>query len=599
MMTETIVSSPSTAAARSAELPGTAAPIRSRDWIGWGFVALSLLAQFGLFRQFALREVVWSYPTSSDQLAYLEQSYQTYERILDHGILGGIKSGMGFGSNPVPLNAAGATLHPQAAVLYLLAGPSRFAAISLNFIYYAALQLVLVWSVRWLSGSWSAALLAQGMLLTCMTGFFVPGGRFDFRLDFIAFCLFGIFIGLVIRSGVFSDWRWSAVAGAGGAVLGTFRFISLSYLLGIFALLATFLAFMWLTRRNQASDRHTIRRRIQGSLVSGGVIVLIAAPILWHHAGAVQSYYVAGHLKTGEKEMRAAETATTTLREALEFYPTHLIEDHLGSVFLQVSEFVLLTAALAAAAGMILSFRRGARPESRFDTAAAFCFVALCVVVPMTVLTADTAKAAQVAGIMVAPAVWLVVLATLWLVGAMRGRRKNAPGRWVLRAVAIFAIAAGLWTQFTQYMRPTFMSQDRSEVEKLIGMYDLMADKCRELDWKTPGIACDCNADYLYQKNLTILAYERHQMLLTAGMTIGGLNAYPLDDLFTRLHLSDFVVLTRRTGPSPPYQYPFDLQMERLHGQLMDWCRRNMIELEQFHVFDRDVTLFVRAGEKG
>lgn len=557
---------------------------------------MSLLAQFALFRQFAVREVVWSYPTSSDQLAYLEQSYQTYERILDRGLVTGIKSGMGFGSNPVPLNAAGAMLHPQAAVLYLMAGPSRFAAISLNFIYYAALQLVLVWSARWLSGTWSAAWLAEGMLLTCMTGFFVPGGRFDFRLDFIAFCLFGVFIGLVIRSGVFSDWRWSAVAGAGGAVLGTFRFISLTYLLGVFVLFGTFLAFMWLTRRNHASDRDAIRRRIQGLLVSGGVIVLIAAPLLWHHWGAIQSYYVAGHLKTGEKEMRAAETGTATLRESLEFYPTHLIDDQLGPVFLRVSGLILLTAALSAVGGVILNGRHRGRPDSRFDLAAAFCFVTLCLVVPMAVLTADTAKAAQVAGIMVAPAVWLVVLAAVWLLGAMRGRQKNAPGPWVLCAVAIVATAAGLWTQFTQYTRRTFMSQDRGEVEKLIGMYDLMADNCCELKRSAPSIACDCNDDYLYPKNLTILAYERHQMLLTVGMTTGGLNAYPPDELFRRLHLSDFVVLTRRTGPSPPYQYPFDLQMERLHGQLMDWCRRNMIELEQFHVFDRDVTLFMRAG---
>ncbi|MGH7193481.1 MAG: hypothetical protein ACREJM_08100, partial [Candidatus Saccharimonadales bacterium] len=90
-----------------------------------------LLAQWGLFRQFAQREVVWAYPQHFDQLVYLQESYQTYEHILDHGLITGLAEGTRVKFGHLPMNAAGATLHLQAALLYLMAGPSRLSALSL------------------------------------------------------------------------------------------------------------------------------------------------------------------------------------------------------------------------------------------------------------------------------------------------------------------------------------------------------------------------------------------------------------------------------------------------------------------------------------
>ena len=570
-----------------------------RDWLGWGFVLLVLLAQFGLFRQFALREVVWSYPANFDQLAYLEQSYQTYERILDHGLIGGLQEGMGLHFGHLPLNAAGATLHLQAAVFYLMTGPSRLAALSINFIYFAIFQLALVWAVRWLSGRWSAGLLAVGLLLTTLTPFFFAGGLFDFRLDFIAFCLYGTFIAVVVRSGVFAEWRWSVAAGVVGAVLGAFRFITLSYLFGAFALFLGFLLVQWLLRWNDLGGQQAVQRRLKGLLAAGTIIVLIAGPVLWHHRHAINSYYVAGHVTSGEKEIRANEAGTTNLRDSLEFYPAHLKDDHAGPVFVRLSALILLAAVLIAAAGAAGTRETAARSTLEFDFAAAICFVALCLLVPLAILTADTAKASQVAGIMVAPLIWLVVLASAWMLGARRDQPMIPLARRSLAALAAIAMAAGLWTQFTQYARRTVISENRPQVQKLIDMYDRMAEACRELGWTSPAIACDCTTDYLYHKGLTILGYERHGMLLRTGASVGErLQAYSRDELFERMRQSDFALMTRRTGPPPPYEYPFDVQMEQLHPQLLDWCRNNMIELEQFHVFDRDVTLFIRPAVK-
>ncbi|HZU36936.1 MAG TPA: hypothetical protein VFA18_13540, partial [Gemmataceae bacterium] len=147
--------SPTGAPASSADESLRARPT-AINRLAWAAIVLLLLVQFGMFRQFALREVVWSYPAYNDQLAYLEQSYQTYEKILDHGLIDGVLEGMGIHFGHLRMNAAGATLHVQAAVLYLLTGPSRMSALTLNFLYFAMLQVVLVATVRWLTGRWSA-----------------------------------------------------------------------------------------------------------------------------------------------------------------------------------------------------------------------------------------------------------------------------------------------------------------------------------------------------------------------------------------------------------------------------------------------------------
>ena len=80
---------------------------RMRNRLGWAFVGLLLLVQFLLFRQSAIREVVWSYPPFHDQLTYLGRAYDTYERILDRGLWAGLSESEGFRhlqAEPSPAN---------------------------------------------------------------------------------------------------------------------------------------------------------------------------------------------------------------------------------------------------------------------------------------------------------------------------------------------------------------------------------------------------------------------------------------------------------------------------------------------------------------
>jgi len=572
-------------------------PLWTTNRIVWCAIFVLLLAQWGLFRQFALREVVWSYPSDYDQLAYLEQSYQTYERILEHGLVLGLEEGMGLRLGHLRMNAAGATLHLQAAVLYLLLGPSRMSALTLNFLYFALLQCVLVATVRWLTGRWSVALLALGLLLTTRTAFFYAGGLFDFRLDFIVLCLLGICICLAIRSNLFASWRWSAVTGLALADLGTFRFVTLAHLAGIAAAFLLFLAILWLAVRSDPSRRRKVERQMIGCAIAGGILLLVAAPVLWHHRQAIHDYYYIGHVTGSEKQIRAEAAGTTTTWASAKYYPTSLVWDHAGVRYFKLCGIILAILAAAAAARWALgSVRRRAEGFlAEFDFPAAAFFLACCILIPLAVLERDQAKSPVVANVAVVPLVWVMVLAATGLAGGRRGI--DWIGRWGLIAAAAVALWTAAGAQFDHYARRTPMSLNRDGIERLLAMYDQMAEQCRAMGWVTPAVAADCiAADYLAHKNLSVLAYERHGYVIDAGQSLGQLQEYSTPELFERLRRSDFVVLSHGTGPPPYYEYPFDRQMRQMHPQLVEWCDENMVALQSLHVFDRDVTLYMRPA---
>jgi len=306
----------------------------------WCAIVLLVIAQGILFRHHAMREIVWAYPPDHDQLTYLEESYQTYEEFLHRGI-GGLAEGLGLRAGPVRLSPSSATLNLQAALIYSAAGPSRLSAISLNFFYWALFQLTFVGTVRWLTKRWSAAFLALALLLTTRSAFQLPGGLFDFRLDFIASCLFGIVICVVIRSRCFALWRWSLVAGCAAAMLATFRFITVVYLFGAFAVyLAILLLQLW-RRQHDVAGRRAVARQMKGLLAGAAIFAAVTGPVLWQRREAITNYYVRGHVIGHDKELRALVAGNTTWERSLSFYPRSLLHDHLGAAFALLNSVVL------------------------------------------------------------------------------------------------------------------------------------------------------------------------------------------------------------------------------------------------------------------
>src|SRR6202043_1491422 len=100
------------------------------------------------------------------------------------------------------------------------------------------------------------------------------GGLLDFRINFSAYCLYGIWVCSVIRSHLFLDRRWTIGSGLIAALLVLTRFLTISYLLGGWAGFAAICLSVGLIWRVNTDLRHPMWRRVRHLGLFFGILVL-------------------------------------------------------------------------------------------------------------------------------------------------------------------------------------------------------------------------------------------------------------------------------------------------------------------------------------
>ena len=319
------------------------------------------------------------------------------------------------------------------------------------------------------------------------------------------------------------------------------------------------------------------------------IFALAGAPLVMFHRTAILSYYLEGH-EGHDKYLRAAAVGNSSLLKALTFYPRSLAADHLGIIFPALSAAAVAVALVWRLPTPVVEQQTPARPAR----AGAFVPVWLCLLVPLVILTIDVDKTHVVGNILVPPLVWAIVLIVLWL---LRPERLACAHSRPVQIVAGVALLLGLGIHVAKYTRHERPTARRAQVAALLAMYDEIADECRKRGWNEPRIATDCTADYLRAQVLTVLTYERHGRLLAPVETLTRLDRYPTQEVWPRLAQSDFVILTERTDRRRELRYPFNIQMEQLHGQLLVRCRQSMNDVVHLRALGRDLTVFVRRDD--
>ncbi|MDB5356800.1 MAG: hypothetical protein JWN24_3253 [Phycisphaerales bacterium] len=559
------------------------APALSRI-VPWLLFATLLAVQFALFRQYALREITWAYPQNFDQAVFLDRSYETYDRMIHQGFVAGLMHGAGFrGGAPVP---NGALIHLQAAILFRVLGPGRLAALTLNFLYFALFQFVLAQTVRFLSGSWARAFISLAFLLTAGTTFQDTGGIMDFRIDFITFCLFGIFICLVLRAGIFASLGWSLAAGLVASYTIAFRFITLAYFLPIFLLMFAVLAWDVMRHRTQANRKADAVRRLRNLLAAGVLAVITAGPVLIHHWSAIDNYYLRLHAAGQQRYIRASMFKVADLRGALAFYPHSVATHHAGYVFLGFAAILVILGATMGRKSAVST-----NPSApRYAAGPAFGFVLACLLIPLAALTCDVDKNAAVGSILVGPLLWLAVLAAL---------RVQIPPDDKVRGRAVIgmagaSLALAMTMQCIFYRRHSDFTRHRSEVTSVLDLYERIGALARAHRWESPAIANDSFADYLFPSAINVMTYERHGYLLHAHETLAtDVVAKPPREIVNCLERCDFALITRRLPPKR-IGSPFDQSIELASAQSDAYCKENLARVKEIRAMEREITLFAR-----
>jgi hypothetical protein len=548
---------------------------------GWIAIALLVLAEYGLFRQFALREVVWAYPTKFDQAAALRRSYETFEKVRTDGLLAGIRDRL---SQPAP---TGVLMPIEAAVLYLVIGPSRLSALTVNFLHFALFQVVLLYTLRWWSGRWAPGWLGLGLLLSASAPFAAAGGLMDFRMDTLALCLWGVFMCAVIRSGVFAQRAWSIASGAVAGVLVVVRFLTLAYVAGVLTVLFLFL----LTRHARGGvSREAGATSTPGGVVAAGLMMsAVALPALAGNMETIRNYYGPGHFFGFERQIWLREQHLSTAWDNLLYYPRSLALDQAGPLMLWMCAIAVVVAAVVA---RMTKDSPEDTPRSDFVTTGVF--VGSCFLVPLIVLTVDAVKSGVVASILVPPLLWITLVLVIRLTGAVRGRRIPPLREKALAGLSALATLVGAWHQLDQMRRPGPLAGQRRDISEVLSLYDTIGEHSRRLGWSAPRVSMDRIAEFLNPGLVPAVVYERRGLLLGYNGALGSrIFAITEQEALALAEGSDFVVVTDDGPDLSPF--PFESSMRAIRPSLRRLCDERFARLGEFHFFGREATLYARA----
>lgn len=544
---------------------------------GWALVGLALLGQYVLFRGYVEREIAWGYPRLWDQAALLAKAYSVHDVWQRDG--GAVGLATAWSQRPVN----GALVLFEVVPLMRLLGPSRLTALSLNFLHYALFQVALVAALRRLAPGWTAAALGLGLWLALRgpSGF---GGLFDFRLDFMALCLQGLWLCLALRCDSLARPRGLPAAAALAAALGLLRHITLAYTT------ATLLAFAVVELLVGRGAGGQGRARARGALAVLGLLGLVGGPVLWLGRSQLRAYYWVGHVEKGEELARWVGIATRL--DAWLYYPRSLRDDHLGALGL-----ALVALALLAGAGVWSLSRRRLRPAPGLppdDLGAAARLLGCATLCPLAVLSLDTAKSPIVAGL-VLPA--LVLLATLPAVFLLR----HAGGRRALPALAALTLAAGLGHTVSWLRGPGPLNVEAADSRAITSLHETIARLAIERGWPRPLVLVGSSEEYTVRWNTSVVAFERYGRLIEPRLPLGGLPWTPVTEEQFRRHIGLIqMAFVAREPPAPGLSLPpFDQSMAQLRPLVLATCEREFLSAGRFRIHGKVIELFVRPERRG
>ena len=484
---------------------------------------------------FYSREIAWYPPGNWDQCSYLAVAYRTKERVLTNGF--------GQLANIIcsPYNT-GMALPILGAVCSLCFAGSRLPVLFVPFLGFILLQAsaFVTGQTVWRSRVYGYLLL--GLILCLNTPWYWAGGLFDFRFDFTAFSLFGIWACAVMQSQIFLNRRWAIACGLIGAILVLSRFLTFLYLIGISAglvLVFTAVALLW------RSNRELARRmwgRVRNLVLSSGILAILVTPFLTYSWREIFQYYGIGHLLGNISKARAHQGGVDSLVDQLFFYPNSVLRDHWGVAFVLGATIVLAASAIVAFSNLSKTSKLSlALRDETF--ALQIVFLVGAMVGPILVLTIDTDKNSVVGGIVGVPAALLVVALSARASGTHTLNVQRFPRSAIVCSVVVFVL--GLGTVVDRISRHNPEYAEREDLAKLVDLNKWMVSYASEHGWDNPGISMDTISPWFYAYSITDTGYEKTGKFIEFHPLFGGdIMGADRQEALAQLAQSDFFILT-------------------------------------------------------
>src|SRR6202171_4995121 len=537
-----------------------------------------------IFYVHVARDIAPFYPSNFDQLSYYLATYDLISAFHARGPSVIVEELL------QPNSANGTTFVLQGALLSLVGGENRTAILSINLVYLLALQLVFFVVIRTRTGRTDLAWIGMAFLLSLSTLFNDAGGIYDYRIDFSAFCLYGIWTCLLIWSGSLLRTSRALVVVAIGILLIYSRFFTIIYVGGVLGTLLAINTYgIW---RNPSPYRTAVAaRRIRNILLSSTIIAVICGARLFLSRAAIYDYYVVGHVLVEEKFIRAHELGIYTVAGHLFYYPKSILENHVG----------LLTLLMAGAlAGWSLwsdrvttseLFTRPRRFRQEFIT------LGLTILIPVAILTINVSKSPVVGGIVAVPILLAMVLfgAAVWPRG---GRLELAPPWARMLPALVMAIAL---TAFISKGLSSKHLPARADLERITLLAKTIASYAADNTLPRLAMSSDRVVDYQNAATPKLFSIEMLHRNLDIdprfGSGVYGIFATAREDALRLFADSDVIVLTDAVTDRS-YPYPMNTKIKEYWDDLWEWTNHNRILLFSTEIYGIPYRVFVRPYPK-
>ncbi len=542
-----------------------------------------VICQGLLFWHFCATQIVPAFPRGYDQTAYLGISYDMYEAF--H--VGGVQAGLAeIGKLTAP---QGILLEIEAGLAQVMLGPGRMPALLLNFAHLTLFEIALVVVCLWMRRP-ALGLALSGLLLSAASLYHDMGGMPDFRLDFAAFCVFGVLVCVAIRARLFRFRAWTVVFGVWVAALLLIRTIYLAY---VAPGLALWLGVLLMVRHRPGVEA---RARLTNLTIAALIPALLWAPSLLLRWQAILAYYVYGH-RSNEAALRAREFGVFSSWDHLTYYPRSVIDAHAGWPFLVLAAIVLLALFAGWRRDTVpddAAEQRAGRALTRADALLGLVWLTLTAVATYLVLTADVSKSPIVGGVFIAMALPAM---PLW---AILMRSPNETG-W--RVAALLLVCAAGQAIFVAHMRRQGnIPVDSADMRDYGAMMDTMTRLSANLNRHSPMVSFDALTEYSHVGVLKAMAFERLGVSLSPVPGLGAIElalpAITQSEADARLERSDFAVIGKDRDPNGDEVYPVNASLRRLAPHLYEKASREMVRVRDANFFGRHVTLFMKPTMK-
>lgn len=531
------------------------------------FWILLFIFEYGLFRTYALREVIDKVPLYIDQVQYLNQTYKMYDLLLHGDIRGMLSYGLSTGGN--------GGMKFIGVIFLALFGYSRLSLLSLNFIFFYLMQLALFFYLYCAAKSFSLGIAGCGMLLLVKTTFVQIGDMLDYRWDFSAFCVYTIWLCVMLIAVAKQNrklWNLSALA-AGFLVF--IRFNTIVYV-GIVLII------YWGV--NFASDKNKkfifLIKEIMGyvllGILGGGWFLLIN---LKNFIG----YYYHAYTSTDQVLWQLGLTGWDNLI----YYPQGVIQTHLGVV---LSVILMMCTIIS----LIILFLR--KIKISISDKNSILLVVTAIFIPLIVLTVSKNKNLTVISVINGACILLVLI----LMSIMIRQIETCKLMRNLLFGFIFILGAGNYFIHCMRIRQDYSNESEkgaAAINQTVGEY------IWENEIDDPEIIVDRMIDTVFSNTFNVWFYENYGAEVNITNAIAGMPDLPLtfrfgeNEFLEGLKKTDFIIVSEN-GYSAPSDYPTDVLMDTYRQELVKYAKEKMVPLTVEECSGEILTVYAREKTK-